>query len=113
MQWVVRHRRVVLAAICLFWTAVVILGRMFPSVPFVSLPWSGEQNFEDILRREGRKTPTRNDFVFVGIDEVSKNPPVGDEEIAGNRALQLMKEHQPPWSRELWQIFLDKMFSAG
>ena len=114
MQWLARHRRIALALICIFWTGLVFLGRLFPTVPFLSSPWSGEQNFEDILRREGRKTPARNDFVFVGIDQASLQlTAIGAEEVAGNRALELMTQKSFPWSREIWSLFLDRVFGAG
>ncbi|MDB6147800.1 MAG: hypothetical protein JWO45_1464, partial [Spartobacteria bacterium] len=119
MQWLARHRRFALALICIFWTGLIFLGRAFPTVPFLFAPWSGEQNFEDILRREGRKTPERKDFVFVGIDQASlllsqeKDRVVGADEIVGNRAFELMAERPFPWSREIWAVFLDKVFAAG
>ena len=53
MNWLARHRRLAFAAICLFWTAVVFAGYFFPTLPFISTPWRGEQSFEDLLRREG------------------------------------------------------------
>src|ERR1700686_3812594 len=116
MQWLSRHRRLALAAICIFWTGLIFLGRVFPTVPFLFSPWSAEQNFEDLLRLEGRKTPERKDFVFVGIDQASMqmNEPntrtLGEDEIQGNRALELMAERPFPWSREVWALFLDKIF---
>src|SRR5437762_1884943 len=119
MQWLARHRFLALAAICVFWTGLILLGRTFLGVPFLSAPWFGEQGFQDMLRREGRKTPERKDFVFVGLDQDSLqlNQPadrtVGDDEIAGNRGLELMAEKPFPWSREIWALFLDKMFAAG
>jgi adenylate cyclase len=67
-----------------------------------------------LLRRQGRKTPTRDDFVFVGIDQQSLQlDNIGPEEITGNRAFELMTEKPFPWSREVWAIFLDRLFSAG
>jgi hypothetical protein len=45
------------------------VGHFFPMTPFLSAPWRGEQSFEDLLRKEGRKTATRNDFVFLGLDQ--------------------------------------------
>src|ERR1700736_5128952 len=119
MQWLARHRLLALGAICIFWTGLIFLGRVFPRVPFLFAPWSGEQNFEDMLRHQGRKTPERRDFVFVGIDQDSYgfNQPndrvLGADEIAGNRALELMAERPFPWSREVWALFLDKIFAAG
>ena len=92
----------------------MLLGHFFSATPFLSIPWRGEQSFEDLLRREGRKTPTRDDFVFLGIDQSTlEMPPLAPEELANNRAFQLMTERQFPWSREVWTIALDKLFAAG
>jgi adenylate cyclase len=109
-----RHRLLILALICGFWTALILLGRQFSTAPFISAPWRGEQAFEDLLRREGRKTPTRADFVLLGIDQSTlEMPPLSPEELAGNRAFQLMTARSFPWSREVWAILLDKLFAAG
>jgi adenylate cyclase len=114
MNWLGRHRFLVLAFICFFGTAVIVLGHFFPGVPFLSAPWRGEQSFEDLLRREGRKTPAPSDFVFLGIDQSTLQlPPLTSEEIAGNRAFQLMTEKAFPWSREVWALLLDRLFAAG
>jgi len=114
MNWLGRHRFLVLAFICFFWTAVMVLGHFFPGVPFLSAPWRGEQSFEDLLRREGRKTPAPSDVVFLGIDQSTLQlPPLTSEEIAGNRAFQLMTEKPFPWSREVWALLLDRLFGAG
>jgi adenylate cyclase len=104
----------VLTLICLFWTALIFIGYFFPSAPFISAPWRGEQSFEDLLRREGRKTTPPRDFVFLGIDQSTLQlPPFTKEELAGNRALQLMTERPFPWSREVWALLLDKLFASG
>src|SRR5437667_7267610 len=109
-----RARLLVLTLICLFWTGLIFLGYFFSSAPFVSAPWRGEQSFEDLLRREGRKTPAPPDFVFLGIDQSTLQlPPLTAEEIAGNRAFQLMTEKPFPWSREVWALLLDRLFGAG
>jgi adenylate cyclase len=114
MHWLGRHRFLILAFICFFWTGVIVVGHFFPSVPFISASWRGEQSFEDLLRREGRKTPAPSDFVFLGIDQSTLQlPPLTAEEIAGNRAFQLMTEKPFPWSREVWALLLDRLFSAG
>ncbi len=114
MHWLWRHRSTILAAICAFWTALNLLGHFFPTVPFFSGPWRGEQSFEDLLRREGRKTPTRDDFVFLALDQSTlEMPPLSPEEVANNRAFQLMTARPFPWSREVWAILLDKLFASG
>lgn len=115
MHWMNRHRLLILAAICAFWTGLVVVAHFFPSFPFLSGIWRSEQGFEDLLRREGRKTPTLPDLVFVGIDQASLDltPILEKDEIQGNRAFQLMTERPFPWSREVWALFLDRMFQAG
>ncbi|MDP9291314.1 MAG: adenylate/guanylate cyclase domain-containing protein, partial [Verrucomicrobiota bacterium] len=114
MHWLGRHRLLVLAFICLFWTGVIFLGHFFPGAPFLSTPWRGEQSFEDLLRREGRKNSAPSDFLFLGIDQSTLQlPPLTAEEIGSNRAFQLMTEKPFPWSREVWALLLDRLFAAG
>jgi adenylate cyclase len=114
MHWLGRHRLVVLASICVFWTGLIFLGHFFPGVPFISAPWRGEQGFEDLLRKEGRKTPAPSDFVFLGIDQSTLQlAPLTAEEIATNRAFQLITAKPFPWSREVWALLLDRLFGAG
>jgi adenylate cyclase len=114
MHWLGRHRRLVVAAICALITSGIIAVHFFPGVPFLSAVWRQEQNYQDFLEREGRKTPTRPDFVFLGIDESTLDlSSLLPEEIEGNRAFQLMTERPPPWSREVWAILLDRLFGAG
>jgi adenylate cyclase len=114
MYWFGRARLFVLTLICLFWTGLIVLGHFFPGAPFLSAPWRGEQSFEDLLRREGRKTAAPRDFVFLGIDQSTLQlPPLSAEEVAGNRAFQLMTERPFPWSREVWALLLDRLFGAG
>lgn len=114
MHWFGRHRLSVLASICIFWTGLIFLGHFFPDVPFLSTPWRGEQSFEDLLRKEGRKTAAPGDFVFLGLDQSTLQlPPLTAEEIAGSRAFQLMTERPFPWSREVWALLLDRLFGAG
>src|SRR6266480_2538698 len=114
MHWLGRNRFLVLGFICFFCTGLIFSGHFFPDAPFISAPWRGEQSFEDLLRREGRKTSAPSDFVFLGIDQSTLQlPPLSGEEIASNRAFQLMTEKPFPWSREVWALLLDRLFGAG
>ena len=114
MQWFSRARLLVLTLICLFWTGLILVGHFFPTAPFVSVPWRGEQSLEDLLRREGRKTPAPKDFVFLGIDQSTlQMPPLTPEELTSSRGLQLLSERPYPWSREVWALLLDRLFAAG
>jgi adenylate cyclase len=114
MHWFSRARLLVLTLICLFWTGLILVGHFFPTAPFVSVPWRGEQSFEDLLRREGRKSTPPRDFVFLAIDQSTLQlPPLTPEELAASRGLQLLSERPYPWSRELWALLLDRLFAAG
>jgi len=114
VHWLGRYRLSILASICIFWTGLIFLGHFFSTTPFLSIPWHGEQSFEDLLRREGRKTAAPKDFVFLGIDQSTLQlPPLTPEEIANNRAFQLMTERPFPWSREVSALLLDRLFAAG
>jgi adenylate cyclase len=102
------------AAISAFCAGAIVIVHFFPSFPFVSAIWRQEQNYENFLQREGRKTATRPDFVFLGIDQSTLElPPLLPEEVENNRALQLMTERPYPWSREVWALLLDRLFGAG
>ena len=113
MHWLHRHRLSILSLIVVFWTGLVGLAHFFPMAPFLSTIWRGERSFADVLRREGRKTKTHSDFVFLGIDQASLSLKPEQEDWSNNRALQLMTEHAYPWSRELWGLLLDRLFQAG
>ena len=114
MYWFARARLLVLTLICLFCTGLIVLGHFFSTVPFISMPWRGDQSFEDLLRREGRKTAVPPDFVFLGLDQTTLQlPPMTTEEISSSRALQLMTAQPFPWSREVWALLLDRLFAAG
>src|SRR4030095_9053218 len=114
MHWFSRARLLVLTLICLFWTGLIFVGHFFPTAPFVSVPWRGEQSFEDLLQREGRKTTAPSDFVFLGIDQSTMQlPPLTPEELAASGGLHLLSERTYPWARELWVLLLDRLFAAG
>ncbi len=83
-------------------------------MPFLSAIWRSEEGYEDLLRQEGRKTATRSDFVFLGIDQGTlQMAPLSPEELANSRGLQLLTERPYPWSREVWALLLDRLFQSG
>src|SRR5947209_1659524 len=114
VHWLNRHRLLILGGICVFVTLVAVVAHFLPSVPYLSDIWRADQSVQDLLRREGRKTATRPDFVFIGIDQESLEfQPFNAEQVANNRALQLMAEKPFPWSREVWALVMDRLFNAG
>src|SRR5437762_14223406 len=85
-----RARLLVLTLICVCWTGLILLGHFLQDVPLLSAPWRGEQSFEDLLRRERRKTAPPHDFAFLRLRQSTLHlPPVTAEEAAGSRALRL------------------------
>src|SRR6266545_5381299 len=90
MHWLGRRRLLVLALICFFWTGLIFVGHFFSAAPFLSAPWRGEQSFEDLLRREGRKTIPPSDFVFLGLDQSTLQLPLMTDEVVTSKRSQLM-----------------------
>src|SRR5437588_2131554 len=104
----------ILVAIAVFWTGLVALAHFFPGAPFLSTVWSGERSFADVLRKEGRKTATHSDFVFLGIDQQSLILDALDPaEIENDPALKLMAQGTYPLPRGVWVELMDKLFGAG
>jgi adenylate cyclase len=111
MPQLARHRLSILAAICAFWGAAILVALQ---LPFLSVIWRGEQSVQDWLERDGRKTRTHSEFVFLGIDQSTLNfQPFDPSEVPENRAFQLMTERPFPWSREIWGLLLDRLLGAG
>src|SRR5437879_1747589 len=114
MHWFGRARLFVLTLICLFWTGLIFVGHFFPSAPFISTPLRGEQSFEDLVRRERRKTAPPRGVVFLVHEQSTLGlTAYSAEKLQGNRALQLLTERPFPWQREVWALLLDRLFGAG
>jgi len=113
MHWLARHRRVTLALICALCTGLIILAGAFQYIIFANSIWANETSFRDGLERKARRTKVHDEFVFLGIDEASKQlDQVSAEEIASSPALQIMKEGYP-WSRAVYGHLVDRLCDAG
>jgi adenylate cyclase len=113
MHWLGRHRRVALALICAVCTGAVITAAMFRQVIFANSIWTNETSFRDALERKALRTKVHDEFVFLGIDEASKQlDQVSPEEIASAPALQKMRE-EFPWSRAVYAELVDRLCDAG
>jgi adenylate cyclase len=113
MHWLGRHRRVVLALICAACTGAIIGAALFRSVIFADSIWTNETNFRDALERKARRTKVHDEFVFLGIDEASKQlDQVSQEEIDASPALQKMRQLFP-WSRAVYAELVDQLCRAG
>ncbi len=113
MHWLGRHRRLVLALICVVCTGVIILAALFRNVIFADSIWANETSFRDALERKARRTRVHDEFVFLGLDEASKQlDQVSPEEISGSPALQKMREAFP-WSRAVYADLINQLCEAG
>ena len=114
MNWLGRYRLLILASICVFWTGLIFLGHFFPMCRFFRRLGVANRVSRICFESEGRKTAAPNDFVFLGLDQSTLQMPLlTPEEVADNRAFQLMTERPFPWSREVWALLLDRLFGAG
>jgi adenylate cyclase len=113
MHWLTRHRRFALALICAVCTGIIILVALVRNIIFANSIWANETAFRDALERKGLRTKVHDEFVFLGIDEASKQlDQVSEQEVAGSPTLQKMRE-QFPWSRAVYADLIDKLCDAG
>jgi adenylate cyclase len=113
MHWLTRHRRFALALICAVCTGVIILAALVRNIPFADSIWANETSFRDALERKARRTKVHDEFLFLGIDEASKQlDQVSQEEIDGSLALKKMREGYP-WSRRVYAELIDQLCQAG
>jgi adenylate cyclase len=113
MHWLGRHRRVTLALICAVCTAAIIAAASFRQIIFANSIWANETGFRDALERKAHRTRVHREFVFLGIDEASKQlDQVSPEEIQGSPALQKMRQ-EFPWSRAVYAELIDRLCDAG
>jgi len=113
MHWLNRHRLLILAAICLFWTGLVMTAHFFPAFPFLSNIWRSERSFEDLLRfadvyyedLEGQKQPylTEEEVRYLTIRKGNLDERERLEiESHVNHTYRFLL--QIPWTKELQSI---------
>jgi adenylate cyclase len=113
MHWLGRHRRVALALICVICTGAIVSAALFRNIIFADSIWTNETSFRDALERKARRTKVHDEFVFLGIDEASKQlDQLSPEEIDSSPALQKMRQAYP-WSRGVYAELVDRLCQAG
>ncbi|HEV2804826.1 MAG TPA: adenylate/guanylate cyclase domain-containing protein [Chthoniobacterales bacterium] len=113
MHWLGRHRRVALALICALCTGAIVAAALLQHVLFADSIWANETSFRDALERKARRTRVHDEFVFLGIDEASKQlDQVTPEELQGSVALQKIKQGYP-WDRAVYAELVDRLCEAG
>jgi len=101
-------RRKLLAAVCALSTLVVL------ALQWVG-PWQQvEYAARDMLSIWGRHAPSREDIVFLAIDEPSMTMEgVFPQELAGEPLLRRMLETGWPWPRDIYPVIIEKLAEAG
>jgi adenylate cyclase len=113
MHWLGRHRRITLALICAACTGVIIVAGTFGHVIFANSIWANETSLRDSLERNALRARVHDEFVFLGIDEASKQlDQVSPEEIQSSPALKKMRQ-EFPWSRAVYAELIDRLCAAG
>jgi adenylate cyclase len=110
MNFLNRHRRVFLAAVCALCTALVMAAWWLGFEPLVRLEFAAR----DFLTRHGKKSAANPDLVFLAIDQASVSlDGAFPEEIEASPALRTMKENGWPWPREVYAMVIDRLVAAG
>jgi adenylate cyclase len=113
MHWFGRRRRIGLALICALCTGAIIATATFRHVIFANSIWANETAFRDALERNARRTKVHDEFVFLGIDEASKQlDQVSPEEVESSPALQSIRKGYP-WERSVHAELIERLCSAG
>ena len=103
-----REYRRALAAVCGGVTLLVILLGMQP------LYWpAAELSARDLLIRYGRKAETRQDLVFLAIDNATVTL---DEIWDADTELPFFKQIQQsgfPWPRDVYPLIIERLVGAG
>lgn len=72
-----------------------------------------EKDWQDRLRNRLDPTPMRQDFVFLGVDNIDGNlSALEPEEIEGSVALEAMSQPYP-WSRRVWAEAIQRLGDSG
>ncbi|HEX8295983.1 MAG TPA: adenylate/guanylate cyclase domain-containing protein [Chthoniobacteraceae bacterium] len=104
-----KHRRTLLA-ICVVCTGLTAglhtAGEAYQSVELLARDWLA-------TNPAARRSPRREDIVYLGIDDASQNlDTLFPEDLEKSPTLRLMKAGFP-WNRAVWAAALDRLVSSG
>ena len=142
MNFLNRHRRAFLVVVCVVCTGIVAAAYWIAYSPAAQsdkafylhvhafsgdLSISGgnafyfaepllrmESSARDFLTRQGKRSPTRPELVFLAIDGATAS--LNDafaEDFAASPALRSMKDSGWPWSREVYPMIIERLVNAG
>ena len=105
-----RHRRALRGVVCVVCAGIVAV---FYWLGF-NLMWWSEFSARDFLTKFGKKSPVREDLVFLAIDQATVSlPDAWPEEIEASPALKAMKNSGWPWSRDVYPMIIERLVDAG
>lgn len=100
-------RSAIVAAVGAVATAILLF------MPHIRDGWrSADTDIEDRLLRMTPGAEIRDDLVFLGIDERSLNLEVGEDLIAENPVLAMMKARFP-WDRRVYAAAIERLLDGG
>ena len=118
MSNLTRYRSLILAGFCVVITGLLLQGYRVEMrrISIGRTPWPllrAELAMHDWLELVGRKTPSNQDLVFIGIDASSMQlEGASREEIDASPALTAMSKDWP-WDRSVHAMILDRLAAAG
>lgn len=93
-------------------TGAFIIAVLLTMIHVRDLRYDFDVNIQDRLLRMTSGAEIRDDLVFLGIDERSLQVDVGDDLIAENPILAMMKSRFP-WDRRVYAAGIEKLLNAG
>lgn len=110
MSFLNRHRRALLAAVCILCTGIVAAAYWLHFEPLLRIEFSAR----DFLARHGRKSPLNDNLIFLAVDRATVTlDGAFSEEIEASPALQAMKKNGWPWSRDVYPMIMERLANAG
>ncbi len=110
MNFLNRHRRAFLIAVCAICTGIVAAAYWRNFMPLVRM----EGRTRDHLTQLAQRSPTRPDLIFLAIDAVTISlEDAFPDEVAESPALRSMKESGWPWSRDIYAKIIERLVNAG
>lgn len=110
MNFLNRHRRAFLIAVCAVCTGIFAVAHWIYFKPLVTM----EGRVRDFTAQLGRRSPAREELAFLAIDDATFSlDDAFPEEIAESPALTAMKKTGWPWTRDVFPMVIERLLNAG
>ena len=110
MSFLNRHRRAVLAAVCIFCTGIVAAAYWFEFELMRLL----ESSSRDFVTRNGKQSPRDPRLILLAIDQPTVSVDHSSaEEIEASPVLKAMQKSGWPWRRDIYPFIVERLVNAG